>query len=83
MKYTELIQRLQHNPEEAAIVYRGQRTDAAWIVNRQGVIQHRRAIDAPMADAIRYRKIRHVSSLVPSRAMLFRPVSDFTEAKSA
>ena len=83
MKYIELIQRLQHNPDEAVIVYRGLRTGAAWIVNRQGVIQHRCAVDAPMADAIRYRKVRHVASVWLSHAMLFRPTSDFTEATSA
>ena len=83
MKYIDLLQRLQHNPDEAVIVYYGQRSDAAWIVNRQGVVQHARAVDAPMAHAIRYHGVRQVASMWPSRARLFRPTSDFTEATSA
>lgn len=83
MKYIDLIQRLQRNPDEAVIVYHDLPGEMAWIVDRKGILQHRRDVNNALTDALAAGMMRWIASMVPSRAMLFRPVSDFTEATSA
>jgi hypothetical protein len=86
MKYIDLLQRLQHNPQEAVIVYHDQLYDghlaegAAWIVDFRGIVQSQFNVDVAMAKAIKARTVRPVAMLVHGRQMLFRPTSDFTEA---
>lgn len=81
MKYIDLLQRLQHNPDEAVIVYRGCADRAAWIINRQGVVQHIYAVDKATLTALKGKGLRQIASLVPSRAAILRPVSDFKHVR--
>lgn len=72
MKYVDLIQRLQHNPDEAVIFYTDNGAEGVtWIINRQGVVQHKHEVDDAMIKALGAGTVRHVASLVPSRAAIF------------
>lgn len=83
MKYIELIQRLQFNPDEAVVVYHDGNEGAAWIVGFDGILRHQHNVDRAMGKAMKAKSVRPVAMLRPARLMLFRPASDFAEATSA
>lgn len=96
MKYIELIQRLQLNPDEAVIFYVDNGAEGVtWIINRQGVVQHKHNVDGAMVKALGVKTLggprragwvpsmRWIASMANGSALIFRPTSDFTEATSA
>jgi hypothetical protein len=82
MKAMDLLQRLQLNRDEAVICYPPPlRNDdeRAWIVSRQGIVTHRACVDRALVELVSRRWLRQVSCQWPSRARVYRPVTDWKD----
>lgn len=81
MNATDLLQRLQHNPGEAVLVYPASATTnsegRAWIINRQGIIAHKANVDHASTQLADEHSLRFVACQVSSQARIYRPKTDF------